>query len=125
MRRVKIAAVMLIVILAYSVGSLFVLRSCNHRLEQCLYAVGTAWKSEDSVGAMEAAEQLNRYWAEYEKTVTMIVHDDSLAELNISVAKLPPLISSDSDEVESELESALHQLEYIYNEECPYWFNIL
>lgn len=125
MRRVKIAAVMLIVILAYSVGSLFVLRSCNQRLEQCLYAVGTAWKSEDSVGAMEAAEQLNRYWAEYEKTVTMIVHDDSLAELNISVAKLPPLISSDSDEVESELESALHQLEYIYNEECPYWFNIL
>ena len=55
----------------------------------------------------------------------MIIHDDALANLNISIAKVTPFISNENDELIAEIQAIYHQIDQIYEEEFPSWYNIL
>ena len=86
MRRVKIAACLLVIIVIYSVTSLFILRFYNGQLRGRLESIQAAYESGDKSKALDLSYELNSYWHEYEKAVTMLVHDDQKCRLYITVS---------------------------------------
>lgn len=125
MRRVKIAACLLVLIVIYSVASLFMLKFYNGQLRGRLENIQAAYESGDKSKAMELSNELNVYWHEYEKAVTILVHDESLEEVNSSIARITPFISNDNSELIAEMQSVYNRLDRIYEEEFPTWYNIL
>lgn len=125
MRRVKIAACLLIIIVIYSVSSLLLLRYCNGQLRDRIENIQRVYESGDRAGALELSEELSSYWHEYEKTVTMLVHDEALEEVNSSIARITPFISNENPELMAEIQSIYNRIDRIYEEEFPVWYNIL
>ncbi|MBQ5332297.1 MAG: DUF4363 family protein [Oscillospiraceae bacterium] len=125
MKRVKIAAVLISAILIYSICSLFILDDQNDKFKARLQEVQRVYESGDTEEALRLSNELNEYWHKYEKKVTMLVHDDALASVNISIAKITPFISNENEELIAEIQSIYHQIDQIYEEEFPTWYNIL
>lgn len=125
MRRVKISACLILIIIIYSVSSLFVLRDLNNDLKSRLENIQQIYESGSTEEALRLSNELNDFWHEYERKVTMIIHDDALASLNISIAKITPFISNENEELIAEIQSVYHQIDQIYEEEFPNWYNIL
>lgn len=125
MIRVKIAFTLIILIIIYSVSTLFILNSQNDKLKARIENIQQTYESGDVQGALELSNELNDFWHNYEKKVTMIIHDDALAPLNVSIAKITPFISNENAELIAEIQSIYHQIDQIYEEEFPSWYNIL
>lgn len=125
MKRVKIAVTLIVLIIIYSVTSLFILDNQNDLLKGWIEKIQQVYESGDVEGALALSNELNDFWHSYERKVTMIIHDDALANLNISIAKVTPFISNENDELIAEIQAIYHQIDQIYEEEFPSWYNIL
>ena len=125
MKRVKIAVTLIVLIIIYSVTSLFILDNQNDLLKGRIEMIQQVYESGDVEGALALSNELNDFWHSYERKVTMIIHDDALANLNISIAKVTPFISNENDELIAEIQAIYHQIDQIYEEEFPSWYNIL
>ena len=125
MKRVKIAVTLIVLIIIYSVTSLFILDNQNDLLKGRIEKIQQVYESGDVEGALALSNELNDFWHSYERKVTMIIHDDALANLNISIAKVTPFISNENDELIAEVQAIYHQIDQIYEEEFPSWYNIL
>lgn len=125
MKRVKIAVALIVLIIIYSVTSLFILDNQNDLLKGRIEKIQQVYESGDVEGALALSNELNDFWHSYERKVTMIIHDDALANLNISIAKVTPFISNENDELIAEIQAIYHQIDQIYEEEFPSWYNIL
>lgn len=125
MKRVKIAVTLIVLIIIYSVTSLFILDNQNDLLKGRIEKIQQVYESGDVEGALALSNELNDFWHSYERKVTMIIHDDALANLNISIAKVTPFISNENDEFIAEIQAIYHQIDQIYEEEFPSWYNIL
>lgn len=125
MKRVKIAVTLIVLIIIYSVTSLFILDNQNDLLKGRIEKIQQVYESGDVEGALALSNKLNDFWHSYERKVTMIIHDDALANLNISIAKVTPFISNENDELIAEIQAIYHQIDQIYEEEFPSWYNIL
>ena len=125
MKRVKIAVTLIVLIIIYSVTSLFILDNQNDLLKGRIEKIQQVYESGDVEGALALSNELNDFWHSYERKVTMIIHDDALANLNISIAKVTPFISNENDELIAEIQAIYHQRDQIYEEEFPSWYNIL
>lgn len=125
MKRVKIAVTLIVLIIIYSVTSLFILDNQNDLLKVRIENIQQVYESGDVEGALALSNELNDFWHSYERKVTMIIHDDALANLNISIAKVTPFISNENDELIAEIQAIYHQIDQIYEEEFPSWYNIL
>lgn len=125
MRRVKIAFSLICIIIVYATWSLFVLEKQNDLLKGRVKEIQQVYESGDVERALRLSNELNDFWHKYERKVTMIVHDDALASLNISIAKITPFISNENAELIAEIQSIYHQIDQIYEEEFPSWYNIL
>lgn len=125
MKRVKIAVTLIVLIIIYSVTSLFILDNQNNLLKGRIEKIQQVYESGDVEGALALSNELNDFWHSYERKVTMIIHDDALANLNISIAKVTPFISNENDELIAEIQAIYHQIDQIYEEEFPSWYNIL
>jgi hypothetical protein len=125
LKRVKIAVTLIVLIIIYSVTSLFILDNQNDLLKGRIENIQQVYESGDVEGALALSNELNDFWHSYERKVTMIIHDDALANLNISIAKVTPFISNENDELIAEIQAIYHQIDQIYEEEFPSWYNIL
>ena len=125
MKRVKIAVTLIVLIIIYSVTSLFILDNQNDLLKGRIEKIQQVYESGDVEGALALSNELNDFWHSYERKVTMIIHDDALANLNISIARVTPFISNENDELIAEIQAIYHQIDQIYEEEFPSWYNIL
>ena len=125
MKRVKIAVTLIVLIIIYSVTSLFILDNQNDLLKGRIEKIQQVYESGDVEGVLALSNELNDFWHSYERKVTMIIHDDALANLNISIAKVTPFISNENDELIAEIQAIYHQIDQIYEEEFPSWYNIL
>ena len=125
MKRVKIAVTLIVLIIIYSVTSLFILDNQNDLLKGRIEKIQQVYESGDVEGALALSNELNDFWHSYERKVTMIIHDDALTNLNISIAKVTPFISNENDELIAEIQAIYHQIDQIYEEEFPSWYNIL
>jgi hypothetical protein len=125
LKRVKIAVTLIVLIIIYSVTSLFILDNQNDLLKGRIKKIQQVYESGDVEGALALSNELNDFWHSYERKVTMIIHDDALANLNISIAKVTPFISNENDELIAEIQAIYHQIDQIYEEEFPSWYNIL
>jgi len=123
--RVKIAVGLLLGIIAYSVATLFILKDSNEKFTAAVKEIQQLCESEDYDSAYEKSLSLNEEWEKYEHKVTILVNDEHLRELNISVAKIPSLIERRSDSTLSELETIIHELEHILEMEIPTIYNLL
>ena len=122
MKRVKIAVTLIVLIIIYSVTSLFILDNQNDLLKGRIEKIQQVYESGDVEGALALSNELNDFWHSYERKVTMIIHDDALANLNISIAKVTPFISNENDELIAEIQAIYHQIDQIYEEEFPSWY---
>lgn len=125
MRRVKIAVTLICLIIIYATCSLFILKRQNDLLKSRVEEIQRVFESGDVEGALILSNELNDFWHKYEKKVTMLIHDDELTNLNISIAKITPFISNENAELIAEIQSIYHQIDQIYEEEFPSWYNIL
>lgn len=125
MKRVKIAVTLIVLIIIYSVTSLFILDNQSDLLKGRIEKIQQVYENGDVEGALALSNELNDFWHSYERKVTMIIHDDALANLNISIAKVTPFISNENDELIAEIQAIYHQIDQIYEEEFPSWYNIL
>ena len=125
MKRVKIAVTLIVLIIIYSVTSLFILDNQNDLLKGRIEKIQQVYESGDVESALALSNELNDFWHSYERKVTMIIHDDALANLNISIATVTPFISNENDELIAEIQAIYHQIDQIYEEEFPSWYNIL
>ena len=125
MKRVKIAVTLIVLIIIYSVTSLFILDNQNDLLKGRIEKIQQVYESGDVEGALALSNELKDFLHSYERKVTMIIHDDALANLNISIAKVTPFISNENDELIAEIQAIYHQIDQIYEEEFPSWYNIL
>ncbi|WP_432650001.1 DUF4363 family protein [Huintestinicola sp.] len=125
MIRVKTAAVLISAIIIYSICSLFILDDQNDKFKARLEEVQRVYENGDTEEALRLSNELNEYWHQYEKKVTMLVHDDALSGINVSIAKITPFISNENDALIAEIQSIYHQIDQIYEEEFPNWYNIL
>ena len=125
MKRVKIAVTLIVLIIIYSVTSLFILDNQNDLLKGRIEKIQQVYESGDVEGALALSNELNDFWHSYERKVTMIIHDDALANLNISIAKVTPFISNENDELIAEIQAIYNQIDQIYEEELPRWYKIL
>lgn len=125
MARVKIALWLTIGIMIYSTCTLFILNYQNNKFKDIVEQVQILYDSGDRQAALEKSNELNDAWHRYERAVTVIVHDDHLQQLNVSVARITPLLANDSDELTAEIQSIYHELDQIYESEFPTWYNIL
>lgn len=116
---------LIVLIMIYSTASLFILDNCNDTLKSKIKNIQQVYESGDAEGALALSNEMNDYWHSYERKVTMIIHDDALASLNISIAKITPFIANENDELIAEFQSIYHQIDQIYEEEFPSWYNIL
>ena len=55
----------------------------------------------------------------------MTNHDDTHGEHNSSIARITPFIANENEELIAEIQSIYHQIDQIYEEEFPAWYNIL
>ena len=111
MKRVKIAVTLIVLIIIYSVTSLFILDNQNDLLKGRIEKIQQVYESGDVEGALALSNELNDFWHSYERKVTMIIHDDALANLNISIAKVTPFISNENDELIAEIQAIYHQID--------------
>ncbi len=124
MKRIITAAALLCIIVIYSVYTLFELKSKNNELKSMIHEIQSVYESGDTERALYLSNELNNYWHKYEKSVTLIIKDEALSNLNISIAKITPFISNENAELVAEIQSVYHQIDQIYEEEFPSWYNI-
>lgn len=119
MKRTITAFILLSAVIIWSVSGIFIVKRENAALIQ------TIEKLEKNENSVQYAIELERLWRKYEKKMSLIVADEKLTELSMSVAKVRPYCIDANDELSAELENIKRQLELIYRSELPLWYNIL
>ncbi len=125
MKRVIFSAVLLGIILIGSVlSSISICRDTNSLTAE-LENIQSVYESGNTEKALALSNEMNTHWHTYEHRMSLLIHDDKLSPLNMSIARITPLISNENDELIAEMQSIYHQLERIRCTELPYWYNIL
>ena len=125
MKRVIIAAVIILAIIGYSAAAAAVIHSENSELTVITEEIAFYSSNGDTGNASAAAARLCEKWYDFERKMSVFVRDDKLNTLSASVAKIPAYITAANDELNAELESIRRQLNLIYRSELPLWYNIL
>ncbi len=119
MKRTITAFILLSAVIIWSVSGIFIVKRENAVL------IRTIDRIENSEQSEQYAIELEKLWKSYEKKMSLIVADEKLTELSMSVAKVRPYCIDANDELSAELENIKRQLELIYRSELPLWYNIL
>ena len=64
-------------------------------------------------------------WNKHYKFFHCSVKNDKLYNINSEIAKIMPLIENNDDQVISELNSLIYELDFLSNNETPYIYNII
>ena len=116
---------MILGIIGYSVTGIFIIKKENSILEAALYELKEYCLINDMESAEEKAEHFDMLWRKYRRKMSIITKEDKLNEIEKSVSKILPYAQDDNKELLAEIESILHGIETIYNDEVPYLHNIL
>lgn len=137
MQRIKLCGFILLFLVLISVGSLFLMnRKCEQLMSQA-EQIMICWEEQQryqenlpteqqnpSAASIQAAEGLKTCWLNSYPILNVLVNQNKLSELNASVARILPFLLESSDELPSELQSILYQLQLLRQTEFPYVYNI-
>ena len=125
MKRTVTAFVLLTGIVIWSVMGIFIVQKENSSLIDVIKRIESCCENDDMGTAEELAEKLEVLWKKYERKMSLIVADEKLTELSMSISKVKPYCQDANDELLAELENIKRQLELVYKSELPLWYNIL
>lgn len=125
MSRVIISFCLISVIALYSLSAILILRTERTELIGIIDDITMYDENGDSEKATAAAANLSKKWVDYERIMSVLVHENKLNSIGASVAKIQPFLDTDSDELEAELQSVRLQLVILYRSELPLWYNVL
>lgn len=81
-------------------------------------------ETENTEAALKEVKKLSDGWEESRKKLAPYVSDRNLDEISDSIAKMGPLIISDSDETAAESEYIKRKLLHIHMKDLPFFHNI-
>lgn len=125
MKRTITAFVLLTAIIIWSVTGIFIVQKENSSLVEVIKRIESCCEEDNMQEAEELAGNLETLWKKYERKMSLIVADEKLTELSMSISKVRPYCRDANDELLAELENIKRQLELVYKSELPLWYNIL
>ena len=125
MKRVKMCCFILVFLVFVSLGALWVINFNCQSLENQIIEIQQLNENKKTTLALEKTEQLNRSWNTTYKVLSCLVRHEKLSDINSSIARIKPYLESNNDELDSELNSALFQIDLLRKTEIPYLHNIL
>lgn len=125
MKRTITALAILTAVIIWSVLGIFIVQKENSSLISVIKQIESCCENDDMTGAEELAGKLEALWKKYERKMSLIVADEKLTELSMSISKVRPYCRDANDELLAELENIKRQLELVYKSELPLWYNIL
>ncbi len=125
MKRFVLSLAILVIIVCYSASGIFILKEKNNRLINLLNEILYYYNSNDYDKALSLAKSFDKDWYDYERKMSVLVHDNKIQNINMSVAKIKPYLNDKNEELNAEIESICHQIELMYQAEFPTWYNIM
>ena len=104
MKRLTACIIILTVIAAMSVFSVFAVKKENDKFISLVNAAENSYRNEDSDTA-QRLEELENAWNKYYVRISYIAQSCTLDDISYAVAKLPALLEKGSEEFLSECES--------------------
>lgn len=124
MTRIKSAAAILAIILALSVFSLCFIKSETAKMIKMTEQLRILTENGETQRAVEKTDEILLCWEDTFRKLSPLVRNDRLSAVRSSLARIKPLIISDSYEVYAEIESIQSLLFMISENETPYLHNI-
>lgn len=125
MRRVKFCAGLFLAIIVLCGISLWTLDSRCDRLRDAVTGIQASYEEGNIGEAEEKAEELIQLWEKSFRVMSVLVDQDRLSEINLSISRIIPFLEKGSEEAAAELEGLQFQISLIKRMECPYYYNIL
>lgn len=124
MKRLTACIIILTVIAAMSVFSVFAVKKENDKFISLVNAAENSYRNDDSDTA-QRLEELENAWNKYYVRISYIAQSCTLDDISYAVAKLPALLEKGSEEFLSECESILMDREDIPHSVSPFIFGFL
>ena len=125
MKRVKLCSVILVVLITITIGTLFMIQKKCTELKDLAGQTLILYENKSTEEALKKAEELNQTWDKHYKFFHCSVKNDKLYNINSEIAKIKPLIENNDDQVISELNSLIYELDFLSNNETPHIYNII
>ena len=125
MKRVKLCSVILVVLITITIGTLFIIQKKCAELKELANQTLILYENKNTEEALKKAEELNRAWDKHYKFFHCCVKNDKLNNINSELAKIIPLIENNDDQVISELNSLIYELDFLCKNETPYIYNLI
>ena len=125
MKRVKLCSVILVVLITITIGTLFIIQKKCAELKELANQTLILYENKNTEEALKKAEELNQKWSKHYKFFHCSVKNDKLYNINSEIAKIAPLIKNNDDQVISELNSLIYELDFLRNNETPYIYNLI
>lgn len=124
MKRVRICLVIMASLIVMSIISVMIIHSeCDE-----LYAITTQIQEyvddNDTENAIKKADELEHIWQRNYKVFRCITSNPKIFDLNELIARIKPNIIEDNQDLSSDLNSILYNLDFISNKETPHIYNI-
>ncbi len=121
MKRLTACIIILTVIAAMSVFSVFAVKKENDKFISLVNAAENSYRNEDS-DTVRRLEELENAWNKYYVRISYIAQSCTLDDISYAVAKLPALLEKGSEEFLSECESIRSWTEKIYHTQYPHLY---
>lgn len=126
MKRLVISLSIIVFIILACVTSLFYLRSTKEVLLSSLSEISVEKNLGNTEGAITLSDKLFDYYSRQNDYLVLFIEHDRLEELEETLSRLSPLLSSeDNGEFSAELSKAVALTEKLYEHEKPMLKNIL
>lgn len=123
MKRLTACIIILTVIAAMSVFSVFAVKKENDKFISLVNAAENSYRNEDS-DTVRRLEELKNAWNKYYVRISYIAQSCTLDDISYAVAKLPALLEKGSEEFLSECESIRSWTEKIYHTQYPHLYSV-
>ena len=123
MKRLTACIIILTVIAAMSVFSVFAVKKENDKFISLVNAAENSYRNDDSDTA-QRLEELENAWNKYYVRISYIAQSCTLDDISYAVAKLPALLEKGSEEFLSECESIRSWTEKIYHTQYPHLYSV-
>jgi len=113
------------ILIIITIGTLFMIRKKCTELKDLAGQTLILYENKNTEEALKKAEELNQTWDKHYKFFHCSVKNDKLYNINSEIAKIKPLIENNDDQVISELNSLIYELDFLSNNETPHIYNII
>lgn len=125
MKRLIICSMVLLLLIAGSMLSLATMSACTQTVAEAAIEVEELYLNGESEKAIKKADEMNSYWRNKYRVMSLFVETRRLDEISASAAKISPLVTAGNDEVGGEIESLCNMLTRLVQNEFPHFYNIM